>query len=315
MKSMSRFLNLLLFVLGLVSCLPAAAWSAQQGLVVILLSSNVPAYQEPARDFELEYDGPVRVFTLHGTTREVPIVLAEVLAAKPRLILALGARAAYAAKMWTEKEQQIPVLFAQAMNWRHFGLLGKQANIAGIDMVSPAGSELAYLTMFAPDVRRIGMVYSKGSEAMARKIQEAAGLFGLEVVMVAAQDSRDLKFAYKALVDEIDGFIVLRDPKVYDLDNMEWLGERCRIDKIVCLGRSAELAQKGTLLTVSPGSRDIALQAVSLTQAILSGQTTPQEIGVAAPLGTRVVLSLEAATALNLTISQEVQDAATEVIW
>ncbi len=303
-----------LFVTCLFLLLPSPSLADQQGLVAILLSADVPAYEKPAQEFQIEYGGPVRQFTLKGSTSAVPTVMSEVMAAKPALILAFGARAAYAARLWTGKEQQIPVLFAQAINWRHFRLLEGQSNMAGIDTVSAAGSELAYLTLFAPKVRRVGILYSKRSEHVARGIQKAAAIFGVEVKLVSIEDPRHFRYAYKKLVRDIDAFIALRDPKIYNLENLEWLTRRCLRDNLVCLGRTPELAQKGSLLTVSPGPRDIALQAVSLTRAILSGQTTPEEVGVVAPLGMEVVLNLETAQALDLTISPEARRMATVII-
>lgn len=288
--------------------------AAEPGPVALLLSADEPVYQETAKAFVGEFDRPVRTFNLHGRTREVPRVMEEILAAKPSLILALGARAAYAAKMWTDDAMEIPIIFAQALNWRHFRLTEGRRNIAGIDTVPQPGSELAYLTMIAPKVKRIGLVHSTLTAETAGEIARAAALFGITVEPVLIDDARDFKGTVKKLAQRIDGFIALRDPRIYTLDTLDWLTERCERYGLACLGRTPELARKGILLTVSPGPHEVALQAVSMAESILKGELRPTDIGVSPPLGTQVYLNLKTAGMLGLEISSEALQAATEII-
>ncbi len=313
---MSRYsLRIIVFMfVALLQLLPLAARADQSPVVAVLLSDDLPIYQEPASDFATEFNGLVQQYSLHGTTRDVGMVMDELVATQPSLIMAFGVRAAYAAKMWTKDRQDIPILFAQALNWRHYRLLDNRSNIAGIDMSSAPGSELAYLAMFAPDIKRVGLIASKYTIDVARLIREAAGLFGLEVEVVRVDEMDRFKRSFKKLTRRMDGFIVLRDPLLYDLDNLDWVAGQCRDSRIVCLGRSQQLSIKGLLLTVSPGYRDVALQAASMTSAILSGQLNADVVGVTPPLGSKVMLNMRTARTLKLEISQHALDATTDIV-
>jgi len=298
----------------LFSLLSASAFATESHLVAVLLSADEPAYEEAARSFIAEYNRPVRQFSLHGRLEEVPRVMDEILVAKPSLILALGAKAAYAAKVWTAKTGMPPVLFAMVINWRHFNFIGTQKNILGIDTAPPPGSELAYLTMFAPKVRRIGMIYSRRSKETVEQISKNAAMLGLELIVVSIDQPDEFQTSFKRLSRKIDGFIAIRDPQVYTLENLDWLADRCSKAGIACLGRSPELAERGLMLTVSPGPVDLALQAVSMTEAILKGDLDIANAGVTPPLSVRVVLNLTAADKLNMVISEAAMDTATDIL-
>ena len=311
--SLSYICRVMLVLLALMAQLTALQ-AAETRPIAVLLSGDEPAYQEAAKIYQEELGLPTRQFSFHGRLEEVPRVMDEILAAKPPLILALGAKAAYAAKTWTAKKKSPPVLFAMAINWQQYNFIGKQGNMVGIDTAPTPGSELAYLSLLAPKVRRIGLIHSPISMEIAAEIASHAAALGLKIVTVNLESPADFQTSFKALSSQIDGFLAIRDPLIYNLDNLDWLTERCLKSGIACLGRSPELAERGMMLTISPSPQDTALQAVSMTKAILKGELTIQGIGVLSPLSTRVVLNLKTVARLNLTISEEALDAATEII-
>ena len=117
------------------------------------------------------------------------------------------------------------------------------------------------------------------------------------------------------MAGQVDGFLTLRDARIYSLENLDWLATRCMQFDLVCLGRNDELAEKGMLITISPGPREVALQAVSLVHLLGSGDQKPEDIGVVSPLGSQVYLNLTTAKDIGLNVSDETLQAVTEVVW
>ena len=101
------------------------------GVIGVLLSDSEGVYTTPLKAFKAEVGSPVKVFNLQGDIRKDPGVKQKLLSIHPKAIFALGAKAAYAAKIWTEDRLDIPVIFALVFNWQRYDLL-TQKNMVGI---------------------------------------------------------------------------------------------------------------------------------------------------------------------------------------
>ncbi|MEW6220409.1 MAG: hypothetical protein AB1634_12870, partial [Thermodesulfobacteriota bacterium] len=148
----------------------ALAWAAGQRGVAVLASGPERAYRAPVERFTDGLAGrPVAVFDLEGDVRTAPEVMERLLASRPALILALGAKAATVAKTWTSTRPGMPVVFAMVLDWQRYNLLADQSNICGIATEAAMGTQLANILLFKPEARRAGLVVSRtfSGEAMA----------------------------------------------------------------------------------------------------------------------------------------------------
>lgn len=315
-----RLLNkLVLALLGALILFPifGPAWAVAQdnGLVVVLLSDDEAAYARPLESFRAEILTKVETFNLKGDMDRVPEVLTAILARKPALIFALGAKAAYAAKLWTADRPDLPVIFAMVLNWKKYDFLEGRRNIAGIASVVSAGTQLVNMTMFTPNVKRIGVVYSeKHSVNFVVEAREAAANLGLELEAVPIKHPRNFKHAFKEMAGRIDAFWILADPVIYTMDNVSWLNERCLKDRLVCIGQSKNVTKIGVLLAVDSDTTSIGSQAASMAQNILGQGQSPEDIGVMSPLGTRLFLNKKTSDKIGLELSRHVLDMANEII-
>ena len=313
-----RFINiaiaLLALLLGLTAVPGAVRAAAAMGPVAVLLSDSEEAYRQPVEAFRQEVDLPVREFNLQGDIAKDPGLRERLLAEKPSLILAMGAKAAYAAKLWTRERQEIPVLFAMVLNWQRYDLLSGNANMCGIAAEMAPGTQFVNMTMFSPKVRRIGLIHGPNSVQLVEQARRDAARLGLVLVVESIDRSADFPRVFKKIVPEVDAFWVLNDPLLYTLDNMDWLEDRCMREKLLCVGQSPNITKMGLALSVNPDNRSIGAQAAGMARNILLHHQKPAEIGVMDPLDTQISINLGAAERIGLAVSSQALDMATTVI-
>ncbi|HIJ90745.1 MAG: hypothetical protein OEV89_08565 [Desulfobulbaceae bacterium] len=310
---MHKKLIFIFLALGLWVGTPARA-AAPNGPVVILLSDSEAAYGQQVAIFSEEIGLPVQVFNLHGDLAHNPGLKDKLFACRPSLIFALGAKAAYAAKLWTQDRQDIPVLFAMVLNWQRYKLLDGSSNIAGIAAEISPGAQFVNMTMFLPSMRRIGLLYSPLSETILAQARESAALLGLELVAEPIDRSDDFQRAFKRLAGKVDAFWLLNDPFVYTLKNMDWLEERCIKEKLLCVGQTQNLARMGLALTVNPDVGQIGGQIAAMARNILLHGQKPADIGVMEAIGTQLFVNVGTAERIDLPIPPRALEMATSVI-
>jgi ABC-type uncharacterized transport system substrate-binding protein len=231
------------------------------------------------------------------------------------LIFTLGAKASFIAKTWTVDRPDIPVLFAMVLNWRKYDLVDGQNNVSGITSDVAPGTQLANMMLFAPGIKRIGVIYSSEHSAeILTQARKAAAKLGLELEEREVARSKEFQRILKDMSGRIDAFWVLSDPIIYTLDNIAWLEKRCTHDRLVCVGQSENIAKLGMFLSVNPDIPTIGSQAATMAKRILAGKQSPRSIGVASPLGTRIILNMETVDKIGLSISQSAKDMANVII-
>ena len=308
----SNILNMLLLLLFF---FPAAATAETEPWAAVLLSSDELIYEEALATFQTSMNMEVRTYNLHGDVKNAATLKPKIFAQPPRFIFALGAKAAYTAKVWTRKHQEIPVLFAMVLNWQKYKLLEGQSNIAGISYEVNAGNQFLNLSMFVPDAQKIGVIYSqKHSSELIAEARKAISMLGLELIEQPIDSAKDFKRAYRRLTKDVDAFWVLKDPITFTLANMTWLEKRCIRDKLVCIGQSEKLTEIGLMLSVRADLASVGNQAAFMAKNILERGQSPAEIGVIAPLGTHISLNRDTASRLGIHFSAQILGLATEII-
>ncbi len=306
--------NIILLLLAVGLWAGPALAAAPDGLIAILLSDSDETYLQQATSFSGEVDLPTLVFNLHGDIQTDPGLKDKLFASRPTLIYALGAKAAYAAKLWTQGHEEVPVIFAMVLNWQRYNLLEGQNNMSGIASEISPGTQFVNMTMFSPTVKRIGLLYSPYSTALLDQARKEAARLGLELVAEPIERSKDFQRGFKKISGQVDAFWVLNDPALYTMENLSWLEERCLKEKLLCVGQSQNLAKMGLTLTVNPELSQIGIQAAGMAKNILVHGQKPNDIKVMEPIGTQILINSKTAERIGLTISPQAMSMATSVI-
>lgn len=306
--------NLIVLLLAFGLWTESALAAAPDGPIAILLSDNDEAYQQQASAFSDEVDIPTRVFNLQGDVRQDPGLKKKLLDSRPILIYALGAKAAYAAKLWTKERQDIPVIFAMVLNWPRYNLLDGNTNMAGIAAEMAPGTQFVNMTMFSPNIKRIGMLYSPHSTTLLAQARREAALLGLELVAEPIEQAHDFQHGFKKIAGQVDVFWILKDPTLFTLENLDWLETRCLKEKLLCVGQSQNLAKMGLTLTVNPDTVQVVTQAAAMARNILLHGQKASDIKVMEPIGTQIILNLKTAERIGLVIPPQALSMATSII-
>lgn len=303
-----------LTVFGIRFAEPVQAADVKDGPIAILLSDSSEAYRQQSTAFCGEVATPCQIFNIQGDIQYDPDLKNRLFASQPALIYALGAKAAYAAKLWTKDRQEIPVIFAMVLNWQRYNLIGDNTNIVGIAAEISPGTQFVNMTMFSPSVKRIGLLYSAYSTQLLKQAKKEAALLGLELVAESINRSEDFQLGFKKITGQVDAFWVLNDPIIYTLENMDWLEDRCLRERLLCVGQSKNLVKKGLTLAINPDVDQIAVQASAMANNILSNRQNTSDLQVMDPLGTQVLINIKTAKHIGLPLSPQTLSLATTVV-
>ena len=270
---------------------------AQAADVALLRSDDFEAYSQTAEAVVSELGVPVAVFDLEGERERANEVISRLQRDPPKVIIALGKKAAYAAN---EAFDELPILYAQVENPERYGLTG--FNISGVSQEVSMDEVLSYLRLFAPEVERIGMlIWQKNQSQQVAEAIEAGKSFGYTVRALRVASERDVPGAFMRLRREIDAFWLVPDHLVVTPENFRFLREETQRLEMPLIAYTDALVRAGALMGVGPDREAIGRQLAEMTRSILNG-TPVSDIPVQMPESVRVVLNPDTQDAIGLDI-------------
>jgi putative ABC transport system substrate-binding protein len=282
--------------------------------IVVLSSAQVDAYKAAVRGFTaVTRDRIMAEIDMEGDLERGRKAIASLRAKqKPDLILAVGL---WALQAVLSHATDIPVVFAMVLNPP--SVVGPEArNVTGASINVPVGLTMRVFRELGPQVRRVGVVYSRGRTGYLVEGAEAAARDeGLQLVGKPIQSPREAIPALDALIEErVDALWIVPDETVLAppvVQHMLLLSYR---RKIPLIGLSEGQAQMGALLSLSFGSsEDIGRQAGELANSILAGRT-PAEMPYTTARRVNLTVNLKAAQKLGVEIPKSLLSMATTVI-
>jgi putative ABC transport system substrate-binding protein len=285
--------RLFLLSLGLFGSLLSPAQAAE---VVLLRSDDFEAYRETAEAVVAHLKVPVAVYDLEGDRSTAYGVVARLKRRPPKVVIALGKKAAYAA----HRKLDIPIVYGLVENPARYGLTGP--GLTGVSHDVEMDEVLSYLRLFAPDVNRIGMLIWQGNQnpKVAEAIQAGKDA-GYTIRALRVNGERDVLPAFQRMRKDIDAFWLVPDHFVVTPENFRVLrGETQRL-KMPLIATTEDLVRAGALMAVGPDRQAVGRQLADLAMAILEG-ARPEDLPVLAPDALRVVLNRETQNAIDLEI-------------
>jgi putative tryptophan/tyrosine transport system substrate-binding protein len=234
------------------------------------------------------------------------------------VIAAGGPPAAHAAKAATAT---IPVVFVSGDDPVKAGLVVSfnrpGGNVTGVSVFTGllGGKQLGLLRELVPTAEAIGMLVNPNNpltEGETKDVQVAARTSGHQIHIVNAGSEDDFDKAFASLFElRVGALIVGADPLMYARrDRVVALAARYAIPAIYEL---REFAADGGLISYGASLSEGYRQVGIYTGRILKGET-PAELPVQQPTKFELVINLKTAKTLGLTISNQMQLLADEVI-
>jgi ABC-type uncharacterized transport system substrate-binding protein len=256
-----------------------------------------------------------------GKFERLPALAAELVALKVDVILAPSTVAALAAKQAT---RTLPIVFAAVADPVASGLVTSLArpggNVTGLSLLTPelVGKCLELLKQSVPGVSRVAVLWSPGAlgertdKDLLKEADVAARALGVRLQFVEARGPADVDRAFSDMTRaRADALTVLASTMfIIERRRLVDLAAKNRLPAVYALG---EFVDAGGLMSYGPNFADLYRRAATYVDKILKG-AKPGDLPVEQPTKFELVINLNAAKALGLTIPPSLLGQADEVI-
>jgi ABC-type uncharacterized transport system substrate-binding protein len=264
------------------------------------------------RDFKIEYR------FAENYNQRLPELAAQVVRAKPSVILATATGPAMAARKATHT---IPIVTAALADAVHLGLIASEArpetNVTGISpyIAGLPAKQMELARQLVPSATVIGVLTDLEDPKAPPQWEEldAAGRgIGVKVVAAEARTPDDLNSAMQAVATaKVDMVIVLQTSML--LSEREQIATLAAANQLPTLYGYREHVAAAGLISYGVDLRECFYRAAAFVDKILK-RTAPAELPVEFPTKVELVINMKTAKALGLIIPASLLARADEVI-
>jgi putative tryptophan/tyrosine transport system substrate-binding protein len=265
---------------------------------------------QEGRDFE------VKTLNAQGDMATVSALIDAAVTGGAELLITFSTPTLQAA---LRRAQGVPVVY----NYVASGILagaGKSnsdhaPNVTGVSLLPANDEAFAILRKYFPAIRRVGTLYCPAETNMVgakNSLDETAKRLGYEVVYVAADTATDVPDAAAALVSrDIDAILQIPGNLTASaFGSISQAGKRAHIP-IFAFQKSQAVG--GAMVVVGRDYRDSGRRAAHLAARVMRGEN-PKDIPLEDFQKTRLILNLDAARTLNITLDPALVRSAAEVL-
>ena len=317
----------ILLLAGLLTSLSTRAQQAGKGRVGLLFPSTPAPWVESLQVFrqrllELGWtEGQNLILDFRyadNKTDQLPALAAELVGLKPDVIFAGGSAATRAV---IRTGTMIPVVFETYGDAVSLGLVPNRARpggtVTGVSGFSPelAGKHLQLIREIVPRASRVAVLANQGNVGMTtilRPLETAARQLGVRLDVVDVRRADQFESAFERITRRgAEALVVLADPMfTSESRRIVGLAKRHRLPSVYEI---LAFAEEGGLLSYGPARGERWQQAAGQIDRILRGASAG-DLPIQQPTKFALVVNLQTAKALNLTIPHSVRVRADEVI-
>jgi len=275
----------------------------------VLKSYDIAPINQALAGFAAACPEPITTYDLGGSTSDTRGIIGRIMAAPPKLILAIGPQAAQVAKA---EVQGIPVVFLLVRNPRKYGLEGD--NIAGISLDVPIEAQLTMYKSLLPTLQVLGAIYDpEKTGALVKEAGEVAGKFGLRFLATPVASQTEVPAALRSLLGKVDALWLLPDDTVVTPESLTFFLLTAFKQNLPVLTISDAFVEAGALASLSADYTDGGRQACQLSREIESGRLHPAQARIVPPTKVNITINLQTASQLGLVLPPGVVQSASKV--
>lgn len=237
--------------------------------IAILKSSNLKAYDEAIQGFKATAPGTAVYveYDLRGDLEQGKQLVRKIRAAGPSLVVAVGIKAALAAKL---ELSDVPVLYMMILDPLKHGL--SAPNMTGILPAIPTERQFKILRTLLPTTHRIGVLYDPTKTAAKLKDAMAhATSYDFQLQGFPVEHERELSQQLRSLVSSSEALWLIPDSTVLTDESVRFLLESALAKQIPVIGFSPEFTRMGALVSLSVHYNEIGRETGILAKHILDG--------------------------------------------
>jgi putative ABC transport system substrate-binding protein len=252
-----------------------------------------------------------------GRSGELPRLARELVDAKVDVIIAAGDEAIVAAKNVT-RTVPIVIIACDAVTTGFVASLSKPGgNLSGVSCLTSElmPKRMALFRELLPSLRRIAVLYNPENVSKPPEAEHTVALAreqGLDTRTNEFRTADDIKRVFAEFAaDRPDGLVVLTDTRA--IINAKLLNELALSQRLPSLHSFREAVDAGGLISYGPNLREMTAVATRYVAKILRG-AKPADLPVEQPTRFELVINLQSAKALGITIPAALLARADEVI-
>ncbi|MEW5767310.1 MAG: ABC transporter substrate-binding protein [bacterium] len=285
------------------------ARTADRVVVSVVFSSDLEPYQQSWQGFKefLEEKGVALWADEYNLLKEKEpkVVFSRIKEKRPDIVFTIGTKALKLAK---EEIENIPVVFSVVLD------PGKiiNPNVTGVSLDISARIKLGEIKRIFPDIKSIGLVYSSKTTPLSRETLDLCKALELQLITKKIDTEKEFPKVIKEISQQIDGFLMIPDSKIYFPQSIEYLLLESLRKKFLVIGLSSSYTKAGALISFDCDYKELGRQAGEITLRILEGEK-PADIQPSRPRKIRFSLNLLAAERLGIRIPSAIIEEASEV--
>lgn len=227
---------------------------------------------------------------------------------KPNIIYCIGSKAySLSQNHVTDKI----LIFSAAINWQRLNIDDKTYGVA--NELAPE-QELTLLRIFFPEVKKIGILYSKEfTTEYIETLKKVTVPFNIEIVDRQIKHPSEINSELNELLPKIDMLWAIADPLV--LENEEAVMQVLQIakqQKKPVYAFSDSFVKHGAALSIAPSMSTIGGQSANLLMSLNEGKFPVDRVKF--PAGSSITLNMCTFETLKLPLSKEALSSVEQII-
>lgn len=260
----------------------------------VIIDDDLPLYRTVVTGIGVEALAVVDEYSLGGDASAGATVMKKVMADPPAAIVAVGPKAANAAKA---AAGDVPVVYCMVPRIESYRLDGPTT--AGVRLERSYRAQLTALKALLPGASRVAVLYDPSRSAPSiRLARAAADENGLELVAVEIAKPDDAAGALAGVAGKADALWMISDPTVLNLTTFEAMLSFAEQEKLPFLALDARFVERGALLAFAVDYARIGRQVGRIANQVVFEGKRPGDVGLVAPEGLDIAFNL--ATAENV---------------
>ncbi len=301
-------LTLLVFI-STFMILPKTNADSDNLVFIINSDSSIERYAKIQSAFTATVKKPFLNLDLNGKWIDKTIIENAILDKKPDVIFCIGIRAYEIAYNLAEARNKI--VFSSIINWKR---LPKRQNVFGIANELSSAMELTTFSYFFPDIKRIGILYSKihNEEWLDTTLKNAKDV-NASIISKSILNPAQLESGLREILPAIDALWLVADPIV--LSNKQAVNEifnTCHRSKIPIFAYDKAYVDLEPLLTISPDIPTMGRQAAVMIHDLLILKEIPELAQIVA--GSEIILNSKRVKEYNLKLNMNALNSVNRII-
>src|SRR5215510_2387761 len=237
--------------------------------IAILQSSDIEAYREAVTGFKAT--GPIgAIYTEYDAQGDLELgknLARKVRASNPSLVVAVGLKAALAAKV---EIVDVPVVYMMILDPLKHQLTA--ANMTGMLLEVPLDRQLKIIRTFLPTLHQLGTLYDPAKTSpQVKEAVDHAPIFDFQLKGLPVESDKDVPHQLRALLSDVEALWLIPDSTVLTSESIQFILDSALARQIPVIGFSPEFTRLGALLSMSVNYGEVGRETGLLAKRILDG--------------------------------------------